>query len=231
MRLLLHNTNRRRGMEPQKPTKAIRKDQVWSKRSIHLRSHIDSLGLKKTQRLDAHALVKVFFFRRSLRLKLTDTYLAKVWQMSLRNVQNRLQQLERAGLIKRLTGKAKRTVEGFRQERRIVLLVGKKSQQLNLQAKPAVDNSTQRVKAKPKMPFVDYLALQAKVSKGSFAFFLRQNNANPKTMGYLLSHIHQRIRNRPDVLESVLFDAESQKIKDSRLIGFMVNEIKARVPA
>ena len=231
MRLLLHNTNGRRGMEPRKPTKAIRKDQVWSKRSIHLRTHIDSLALKKTQRLDAHALVKVFFFRRSLRLKLTDTYLAKVWQMSLRNVQNRLQQLERAGLIKRLTGKAKRTVEGFRQERRIVLLVGKKSQQLNLQAKPAVDNSTQRVKAKPKMPFVDYLALQAKVSKGSFAFFLRQNNANPKTMGYLLSHIHQRIRNRPDVLESVLFDAESQKIKDSRLIGFMVNEIKARVPA
>jgi len=75
------------------------------------------------------------------------------------------------------------------------------------------------------------LALQAKVSKGSFAFFLRQNNANPKTMGYLLSHIHQRIRNRPDVLESVLFDAEAQKLKDSRLIGFMVNEIKARVPA
>jgi len=218
-------------MEPKKPTKAIRKDQVWSNRSIHLRSHIDSLGLKKTQQLDAHALVKVFFFRRSLRLKLSDTYLAKVWQMSLRNVQNRLQQLEQAGLIKRLTGKAKRTTDGFRQDRLLVLLVGKKSQQLNLQAKPAVDNSTQRVKAKPKMPYVDYLAIQAKVSKGSFAFFLRQNNANPKTMGYLLSHIHQRIRNRPDTLESILFDAEAQKLKDSRLIGFMVNEIKARVPA
>ncbi len=218
-------------MEPKKPTKAIRKDQVWSNRSIHLRSHIDSLALKKTQRLDAHALVKVFFFRRSLRLKLTDTYLAKVWQMSLRNVQNRLQQLEQAGLIKRLTGKAKRTAGGFRRDRLLVLLIGKKSQQLNLQAKPAVDNSTQRVKAKPKMPYVDYLSLQAKVSKGSFAFFLRQNNANPKTMGYLLSHIHQRIRNRPDVLESVLFDAEAQKLRDSRLIGFMVNEIKIRIPA
>ena len=100
-------------MEPHHPTKAIRKDQVWSKRSIHLRSHIDSLRLKKTQQLDAHALVKVFFFRRSLRLKLTDSYLAKVWQMSLRNVQNRLQQLEQAGLIKRLTSKARRTAEGL----------------------------------------------------------------------------------------------------------------------
>ena len=231
MRLLLHNTNGRRGMEPRKPTKAIRKDQVWSKRSIHLRTHIDSLALKKTQQLDAHALVKVFFFRRSLRLKLTDTYLAKLWQMSPRNVQNRLQQLEQAGLIKRLTGKAKRTADGFRRDRLLVLLIGKKSQQLNLQAKPSVNNSTQQVKAKSKMPYVDYLALQAKVSKGSFAFFLRQNNANPKTMGYLLSHIHQRIRNRPDTLESILFDAKAQKLKDSRLIGFMVNEIKVRVPA
>ena len=78
-------------MEPQKSTKAICKDQVWSKRLIHLRTHIDSLALKKTQRLDAHALVNVFFFRRSLRLKLTDTYLTKIWSMSPRNVQNRLQ--------------------------------------------------------------------------------------------------------------------------------------------
>ena len=69
-------------MEPNKPTIPIRKAQLWAKRSTHLRSHIDSLGLKKTQQLDAHALVKVFFFRRSLRLKLSDTYLAKVWQMS-----------------------------------------------------------------------------------------------------------------------------------------------------
>tara|TARA_B100000674_G_scaffold497875_1_gene533322 strand:- start:3535 stop:3837 length:303 start_codon:yes stop_codon:yes gene_type:complete len=100
-----------------------------------------------------------------------------------------------------------------------------------LQAKPAINNLTQRVTAKPKMSFVDYLALQVKVSKGSFAFFLRQNNANPKTMGYLLSHIHQRIRNRPDTLESILFDAEAQKLRDLRLIGFMVNEIRSRIPA
>ena len=100
-----------------------------------------------------------------------------------------------------------------------------------MQAKPAINNLTQRVTAKPKMSFVDYLALQVKVSKGSFAFFLRQNNANPKTMGYLLSHIHQRIRNRPDTLESIPFDTEAWKLRDSRLIGFMVNEIRSRIPA
>ena len=215
-------------MEPRKPTKAIRKDQVWSKRSIHLRSHIDSLGLKKTQRLDAHALVKVFFFRRSLRLKLSDTYLAKVWQMSLRNVQNRLQQLEQAGLIKRLTGKAKRTAEGFRQDRRIVLLVGKKSQQLNLQAKPAVDNSTVPVKTLPNMKFVDYLALQNKVSKEAFAFWMRRWGAKPRSMGYLLDNIHSRIERRPDTQESILFDAEAQKLSGPALVGFVVSEVKAR---
>ena len=100
-----------------------------------------------------------------------------------------------------------------------------------MQAKPAVDKSTPQVKAKSKMPFVDYLSLQAKVSKSSFAFWLRQNNANPKTMGYLLSHIHQRIYNRPDTLESILWDAEGQKLRDSQLIGFVVNEIKSRITA
>ena len=216
-------------MEPNKPTKAIRKDQVWSKRSIHLRSHIDSLGLKKTQQLDAHALVKVFFFRRFLRLKLTDSYLTKLWSMSPRNVQNRLQQLEQAGLIKRLTSKARRTAEGFRQDRRIVLLVSKKSQQLNLQAKPAVDNSTPQVKAKSKMPFVDYLSLQRRVSKGAWAYWLRRNQAAPQTFGYLLSSIHQRIKNRPDVLENILFDGLQQKLRGKQLVGFTIAEIKSRI--
>ena len=81
------------------------------------------------------------------------------------------------------------------------------------------------------MPYVEYLAIKAAVSKDSFAFFLRQNNANPKTMGYLLSHIHQRIRNRPDTLESILFDAEAQKLSGSALVGFVVSEVKTRLPA
>ena len=224
---------------PNKPTKAIRKAQLWVKRSTHVRSHLDNLALKKTQHQDAQALTKVFFLRRSLRLKLSDAYLAKLWQMSLRNVQNRLQQLEDIGLIKRFTQPPRKRPEGWRQERTLCLIIhpvndslaSKKFQQSNLQAKPVDKNLTLRVKTSPKMPYVDYLSIQAKVSKSSFAFFLRQNNANPKTMGYLLSHIHQRIRNRPDTLESILFDAEAQKLKDSRLIGFMVNEIKSRTTA
>jgi hypothetical protein len=48
-------------------------------------------------------------------------------------------------------------------------------------------------------------------------------------MGYLLTNIHQRIRNRPDVLESILFDGEAAKLKDSQLVGYVVSEIKTRI--
>ena len=223
-------------MEPNKPTIPIRKAQLWAKRSTHLRSHIDSLGLKKTQQLDAHALVKVFFFRRSLRLKLSDTYLAKVWQMSLRNVQNRLQQLEQAGLIKRFTQPPRKRPEGWRQERTICLIIRssidslacKKSKQSNLQAKPVEENSTLQVKS---LAFEDYLSLQRRVSKGAWAFWLRKNEAAPQTFGYLLGSIHQRIQNRPDILESILFDGLEQKLRGKQLVGFTIAEIKSRITA
>ena len=47
-------------------------------------------------------------------------------------------------------------------------------------------------------------------------------------MGYLLDNIHSRIERRPDVLESVLWDAEGQKLSGPALVGFVVSEVKAR---
>mgnify|MGYP003328258898 CR=1 FL=1 len=119
---------------PRKQSKA----QIWAKRSVHLRTHLDNLALKKTQHLDAEVLIKVFLTRKSLRLKLSDAYLAKVWRMSLRNVQNRLQQLEEVGLIKRFTQPPRKRPEGWRQERTLCLIIrssidylaSKKSKQL-----------------------------------------------------------------------------------------------------
>ena len=224
-------------MEPQKPTKPIRKAQLWAKRSTHLRTHLDNLALKKTQHLDAQALIKVFLTRKSLRLRLSDAYLAKVWRMSLRNVQNRLQQLEQVGLIKRFTQSPRKRPEGWRQERTICLIirnstffssVGKKLRQSNLQAKPVEKNSTLRVKS---LTFEDYLSLQQQVSKGAWAYWLRKNEASPRTFGYLLGSIHQRIQYRPDVLESILFDGEERKLRGRQLVGYTVAEIKSRIPA
>ena len=78
------------------------------------------------------------------------------------------------------------------------------------------------------MKFVDYLALPNKVSKGAFAFWMRRWGAKPRSMGYLLGNIYSRVERRPDVLESVLWDAESENLSGPALIGFVVSEVKAR---
>ena len=48
-------------------------------------------------------------------------------------------------------------------------------------------------------------------------------------MGYLLDSIYSRIERRPDTLESILFDAEAQKLSGPALVGFIVGEVKTRV--
>ena len=98
----------------------------------------------------------------------------------------------------------------------------------NSQQNAERSNSTIPVKTLPNMKFVDYLALQSKVNRGAFAFWMRRWGAKPRSMGYLLDTIHSRIERRPDVLESVLWDAEGQKLSGPALVGFVVSEVKAR---
>ncbi|MEC8360074.1 MAG: hypothetical protein VXZ92_09850, partial [SAR324 cluster bacterium] len=107
-------------------------------------------------------------------------------------------------------------------------LVSHSARQPKLEGKPLAKNSTLQVKP---LAFVDYLSLQRRVTKGAWAFWLRKNEAAPQTFGYLLGSIHQRIQNRPDVLESILFDGEEQKLRGKQLVGFTVSEIKARTTA
>ena len=78
---------------------------------------------------------------------------------------------------------------------------------------------------------MDYLYDQQRVSKGAWAYFLRTQGAAPRTFDYLLSSIHQKIQHRPDVLESILFDAEAQKLTGRQLLGYTIAEIKARISA
>ena len=49
----------------------------------------------------------------------------------------------------------------------------------------------------------------------------------PRSMGYLLDTNHSRIERRSDVLESVLWDAEGQKISEPALVRFVVSEVKS----
>ena len=47
-------------------------------------------------------------------------------------------------------------------------------------------------------------------------------------MGYLLDSIHSRIERGTYTLESILCDAEAQKLSGQALIGFVVSKVKAR---
>ena len=212
------------------------KAQIWAKRTVHLKTYLQDLP--RRLRLDVEALVKIFLTRRSLLLKLVDNYLVKLWECSRATVQRRLEKLEQLGLLKRMTQRAKKQSDGtWKQERKLVLILPKKTnsstvshfeKQLIPEKFSEMNNSTVPVKALPNMKFVDYLALQNKVNKGAFAFWMRRWGAKPRSMGYLLDNIHSRIERRPDTLESILFDAEAQKLSGPALVGFVVSEVKAR---
>ena len=215
------------------------KAQLWAKRTVHLKSYLQDLP--RRFRLDVEALVKIFLTRRSLLLKLADNYLIKLWECSRATAQRRLERLEELGLLKRMTQTPQKQSDGtWKQDRKLVLLLPKKPKsflvshfgsQANSQQNAERSDSTVPVKTLANMEFVDYLALQNKVSKGAFAFWMRRWGAKPKSMGYLLDNIHSKIERRPDVLESVLWDADGQNLSGPALVGFVVSEIKSRIPA
>ena len=220
------------------PLKSTRKRQLWANRYRRLKEWVNSLP--PLLLLRAEKFVQVFLKRKSLSLRLADNYLAQLWGgISRATVQRTLQTFEELGLLKRITQPPKKGADGnWTQERRLVLLLPKRVDEQNsylvshserlpkLQENPVDKESTQSVKQKT---FVDYLYNQKRVSKGAWAYFLRTQQAEPRSFGYLLSSIYQRIQNRPDVLESILFDAEGQKLKGRQLVGYTASEIKARV--
>ncbi len=154
------------------------KAHLWVKRSVHLKTYLQDLP--RRLRLDVEALVTIFLTRRSLLLKLADNYLIKLWECSRATVQRRLERLEQLGLLKRMTQPPRKQLNGsWKQERKLVLILPKKPKPLlvshfgslaNSQQNAERSNSTVPAKVLPNMKFVDYLALQSKVSKGVFAF-------------------------------------------------------------
>ena len=221
---------------PQKTQSPTQKRQLWANRYRKLKSWVQSLPPLLVLR--AEKFISVFFKRKSLSLRLSDSYLKKIWgNISRATVQRTLKKLERLGLLRRLTGPPKKQPDGsWTQQRKLVLLLPKSlsylvshsERQPELEDKPLAKNSTQSVKQRD---FVDYLCEQQRVTKGAWAYWLRKNEAEPRTFGYLLGSIHQRIQNRPDVLENILFDGLEQKLKGKQLVGYTISEIKARTVA
>ena len=221
---------------PNKSQSPTQKRQLWANRYRKLKSWVQSLPPLLVLR--AEKFISVFFKRKSLSLRLSDSYLIKLWgNISRSTVQRVLQKLEQLGLLRRLTGPPKKQADGsWVKERKLVLLLPKSlsylmphsDRSLKLEGNPLAKNSTQSVKQRD---FVDYLCEQQRVSKGAWAYWLRRNQAAPQTFGYLLGSIHQRIKNRPDVLENILFDGLEQRLRGKQLVGYTISEIKSRISA
>ena len=67
--------------------------------------------------------------------------------------------------------------------------------------------------------------------QGSICFLDEKMGSETKINGVFVDNIHSLIERRPDTLESILWDAEAQKLSVPALVGFVVSEIKIRIPA
>ena len=218
-------------IHPNHPQKSAHKKSLWLNRYRRLKEWLQSLPPLLVLR--AEKLIYIFFRRKSLHLRLADNYLIRLFGgVSRSTVQRTLLKFEEVGLLKRITGKPKRQPDGsFKQERRLVLLLPKAVQiqnrglpQGNLEDK----NST--VPAK-RIEFKDYLMDKNRVTRNAFAHWLRKDEAHPRSFGFLLGTIHQKIERRPDILEAVIFDGEARQLKGQQLVGLCVSEIQTRIPA
>jgi len=213
----------------------------WRKRAGMLQRFYQSFDHHQTKRLSYRIsdLAEIFVIRQSLRLELTDSYLAKVWSCSIKTVQRTLADLEKLHLLKRFTDKP-RFIDGRWIRRRVLCLIlpSKKTAsflnghddrqaKLSLQKEERKD-LTKEKSTHPKMCFADYLMTRQGVSRRAWFYWMRKWGAIPSSFGYL-HLVHQLIKNRADILESILFDARDAKIPENQnLVGFIVEEIKAR---
>ena len=213
------------------------KQNIWTQRDSRLRNFLPSLP--RRLRDDAKALIEIFKIRQSLKLRLCDKYLEALWETSRSTVQRTLKKLEAAGLIKRMTFPPKRGKDGGWEQMRYLLLRLPKSEKSslvchseqlsNLQSSTVEDKSTQAVKQKTKMPFLEWLTTQVTVSQGAFLYFVRSEGASESSMGHLRKNIWPLIKRRPDKLEEILWCARDEKLTGPSLIGFLVTQVQQQL--
>ena len=196
----------------------------WRRQEQHFYSRLNHLP--RRIRKDAEDLIRVFFARKSKKLRLCDNYLTKLWECSRATAQRRLNELELLGIIRRRTSNPQKVSGGWRQWR-FLFLVSQKNTQLNRDVthlnkiKP-----TGKVNYTP-LSFEDYLSLRQDVPLRSLLFWMRKWNCNPSSIGYI-TKLWKKIKNRADVLESILWSANESNIFGTKRVGFVLSEIKAR---
>ena len=196
----------------------------WRHQEQHFYTRLNQIP--RRIRKDAEDLIRVFFARKSKKLRLCDNYLIKLWECSRATAQRRLTQLELLGIIRRRTSTPQKVSGGWRQFRFLFLVYQKRSQlnrdvtHLN-KIKP-----TGKLNQTP-LTFEDYLSLRQDVPLRSLLFWMRKWNCNPTSIGYI-TKLWKKIKNRADVLESILWSANEANLFGQKRVGFILSEIKVR---
>ena len=196
----------------------------WRHQEQHFYTRLNQIP--RRIRKDAEDLIRVFFARKSKKLRLCDNYLIKLWECSRATAQRRLTQLELLGIIRRRTSTPQKVSGGWRQFRFLFLVYQKKSQ-LNRDVTHLNKNKPSAKVNKTPLSFEDYLSLRQDVPLRSFLFWMRKWNCNPTSIGYI-TKLWKKISNRADVLESILWSANEGNIIGTKRVGFVLSEIKVR---
>ena len=201
----------------------------WKRRETHLNTRLKALP--RRLRKDAEDLIRVFLYRKSLRLRLSDAYLQKIWECSRATVQRRLESLEKLGFLRRMTSRPRNIGGKWEQIRQIFLLVSQKRTQGELRELPSERELQPSGKsARTPLSFQDYLCQRDNIPLKAFMFWMRKWDADPRSMPFL-AKLWKEIRHRPDTLESVLWSADEAKLWGRQRVGFIVSEIRARTCA
>ena len=167
--------------------------------------------------------LKMFYQHKNRFVTCIDNYLAKVTHRKLRTFQRILKWGEEMGWWKRHTSGGYRDKEGkWRKDRRIELIIRDECK----------DPFHERKKPEPKkrgfkVPFQEYLADKKKVPIRSFMAHLRHWGAT--NLAWIGVNIFPEIEKRPDILESILYDADDMKLEGRAKVGFVLKEIQHRV--
>ena len=185
--------------------------------------------LPRRIRLDAIAVIRLFKGRR--RGKLTDGLLCRVWECSRATCQRRLSVLEQSGLLKRLTAKPKRVSGVWKQLRIICLLKPKPCVSKADTINPTGFSRNNSINPKGQVfkisTTAEMLSRRIDVPKRWFAYILRQLGASQLT--YPLGKLWPLMRNRADLLESVLWSLDSMNPKPKNPAGWLITEVRARL--
>lgn len=185
----------------------------------------------------AESLSRVFFLRRSLRLRLCNNYLVKLWRCSSATVQRTLKKFEDLGLLKRFTEKPKR-VGGkgkqaiYTQKRLLCLLVPKPPSLVDRndsQSNSSVseeDTSLNHETWEKELSFEDYLANRKDVPKGAWLHFLRSHGVLEHTIGGCIRLWQDHLQKRPDLVESAIHCAKEAKLEGQQKLGFVLKYLR-----